>query len=56
MKTITLTVDVKVIIKDEVDPNEVTFRGIEAAVPMMEGKDVGTVDSYCTQEYYGEDE
>lgn len=55
MKTITLTVEIKVIVKDEVDPSDITFRGIENAVPQVNGLDAGTVDGYCTQEYFGEE-
>jgi len=55
MKTITLTVEIRVIVKEDVDPSDITFRGIENAVPTVKGKDVGTVDNYCTQEYFGEE-
>lgn len=55
MKTVTLTVEIKATLNDGVNPNEVTFRGIELAVPQVAGQDVGSVESYCTQEYFGED-
>ncbi len=53
MKTVTLTVEITVSIPDDLDPSEVTFRGIEYAVPQT-GKDtdVGVVVSYMTQEYF----
>lgn len=51
MKHIILTVEIEVQVPDDVDPNAISFRGIENAVPQVECADVGTVTSYCTQEY-----
>jgi hypothetical protein len=48
----TLTVEITVEIHPDVDPHEVTFRGIENAVPQANGEDVGAVISYTTQEYF----
>jgi hypothetical protein len=55
MKNVTLTVEITVRINEDTDPNDITFRGIEAAVPVAHGYKVGTVYSYCTQEYHGEE-
>lgn len=54
MKTATLTVEITVEIGDDIDPSHVTFDRIMQAVPQVDGKDVGEVIGYCTQEYFPE--
>lgn len=52
MKQVTLTVEIQVSVNDDIEPNDITFKGIEEAIPQVDGKDIGKVESYCTQEYF----
>lgn len=55
LKKVTLTVDMTVEIEEDVEPNDVTFDiPIEQVKPQANGKTVGVLVSYTTQEYFGE--
>jgi hypothetical protein len=55
MRVVTLTVEIKVVVGDNVEPNDITLNmPIEQTTPMVDGKVVGTTIGYTTQEYFGE--